>query len=36
VIVDDATHHNAAAGVWFLIALGIWIWSIVDRSTTRL
>lgn len=36
VIIDDATHSNAAAGLWALIALGVWIWSIVDRSTARL
>jgi hypothetical protein len=36
LIIDGATHHSAAAGVWCLIALGVWIWSIVDRSTARL
>jgi uncharacterized protein (DUF983 family) len=36
LIIDGATHNSAAAGVWSLIALGVWIWSIVDRSTARL
>ena len=30
------THNPAGAIVWSLVALGVWIWSIIDRSTTPL
>jgi hypothetical protein len=31
-----ATHNPGGAAAWGLIAVGVWIWSIVDRSTKPL
>jgi hypothetical protein len=37
-VIVTAAHGpgNGIAVVWFLIMLGVWIWSIVDRSITSL
>ena len=34
--IGSAAHSPAGTVVWFLIALGVWIWSIVDRTITPL
>jgi hypothetical protein len=36
LIIVGATRSPAGSTVFYLIALGIWIWAIVDRSTTPL
>jgi hypothetical protein len=35
-IIVSTTNNPAGAVAWSLVALGVWIWSIVDRSTTPL
>jgi hypothetical protein len=34
--IGSAAHSPAGSIAWALIALGVWIWSIIDRSTTPL
>jgi hypothetical protein len=36
LIIGGAAHSVFGAIVFYLIALGVWIWAIVDRSTTAL